>query len=193
MFTYRNINNLILLVTFLLTAGSMGLIACSGGENGSQTEQAETAQEATKQEEIQEDSGKEEAEEDSSARVIEIEGLDTLKFTVTEITASPGEEITVELVNNSSMPANAMSHNFVLLKKATNPGEFNQKVLQAGNNGVVPDELNEFVIANTGMVAGGESKSVTFTVPEEPGEYDYICTFPGHFAAGMKGKLIVKE
>ena len=32
----------------------------------------------------------------------------------------------------------------------------------------------------------------TFKVPAEAGSYDYICSFPGHFAAGMRGKLVVK-
>jgi uncharacterized cupredoxin-like copper-binding protein len=33
---------------------------------------------------------------------------------------------------------------------------------------------------------------VTFTVPKKPGVYTFICTFPGHFAGGMKGTLTVK-
>lgn len=181
MLKYNNISGFLFFALCSLIIGSMGLIAC-GGDNGTQSDQAETAQETMQ----------EERQEDASARVIEIEGLDSLKFTVTEINAEPGEEITVELINNSSMPASAMSHNFVLLKKGTNAGEFNNKVLEKSKVGNIPEELNEFVIADSGMVAGGESKSVTFTVPEEPGEYEYICTFPGHYAAGMKGKLIVK-
>jgi azurin len=52
--------------------------------------------------------------------------------------------------------------------------------------------MSDQIIAHTGLVAGGESDTVTFTAPEEPGDYEYICTFPGHFAAGMKGTLTVK-
>ena len=33
---------------------------------------------------------------------------------------------------------------------------------------------------------------VTFDAPTEPGEYVYLCSFPGHYAAGMKGLLVVK-
>jgi len=30
-------------------------------------------------------------------------------------------------------------------------------------------------------------------VPAAPGSYPYVCTFPGHFVAGMKGNLVVKK
>jgi uncharacterized cupredoxin-like copper-binding protein len=31
----------------------------------------------------------------------------------------------------------------------------------------------------------------TFTVPDEPGEYQVICSIPGHLELGMTGTLIV--
>lgn len=53
----------------------------------------------------------------AEARTIEIEGIDSLKFSVTQISAKPGERLTVKLINKTSLPPVAMSHNFVLLKK----------------------------------------------------------------------------
>ncbi|MDX1586785.1 MAG: SDR family oxidoreductase, partial [Balneolaceae bacterium] len=44
----------------------------------------------------------------------------------------------------------------------------------------------------TDMVGGGETTEVTFNAPEEAGDYEYLCSFPGHFAAGMKGILSVQ-
>ena len=38
----------------------------------------------------------------------------------------------------------------------------------------------------------GETVEVTFDAPKAPGVYTFICTFPGHFLAGMKGTLTVK-
>ncbi|MEM7007636.1 MAG: plastocyanin/azurin family copper-binding protein [Thermodesulfobacteriota bacterium] len=125
-------------------------------------------------------------------KVVEVKGLDNFQFSVTEITAKPGEEITVKLVNDSKLPAQVMSHNFVLLKQSTDPKTFNDAVLAASPQGVVPEDMNDQLIANTGQVGGGDNKSVTFKTPSAPGEYIYICTFPGHFAAGMKGKLIIQ-
>jgi len=128
------------------------------------------------------------------AKTIEIEGLDSLKFDTETITVKPGEEVTIKLVNNTELPANAMSHNWVLLVAAADAEAYDQAATQAGaDNDYMPADMDDQVIAATGMVAGGESETVTFTAPEEPGDYEYICTFPGHFAAGMKGVLKVEK
>ena len=41
------------------------------------------------------------------------------------------------------------------------------------------------------VVDPGETSRVTITI-REPGRYTFYCTFPGHRAAGMKGRLIVQ-
>ena len=46
------------------------------------------------------------------------------------------------------------------------------------------------MIAKTKVLGGGESDSVTFSI-KEAGEYQYLCSFPGHFAL-MQGKITVK-
>jgi azurin len=48
------------------------------------------------------------------------------------------------------------------------------------------------VIAHTGLAGAGETVEVTFKVPAAAGEYPFLCSFPGHFQAGMKGTLAVK-
>lgn len=168
-----------LILVSLGMIGTIGLSACGGGETDTESGQTETTEQAAET-------------QSAEARVIEIEGLDSLKFDVTEITAKPGEKITVKLVNKTALPPNVMSHNFALLNKDTDPAAFANEVLEKSELGDIPEGMMDRVIVDTGMVAGGETKSVTFTVPEEPGEYTYICTFPGHFAAGMTGTLIVK-
>lgn len=63
--------------------------------------------------------------------------------------------------------------------------------MQAGStNDYVPED--DAVIAYTPMSQPGETVEVTFTVPEESGEYGYLCTFPGHWAT-MQGTMIVEE
>ena len=37
----------------------------------------------------------------------------------------------------------------------------------------------------------GESATLEFTSPSEPGEYQVVCGTPGHLELGMKGTLIV--
>lgn len=129
----------------------------------------------------------------AQAKTVEIVGQNNLKFSVEKITATPGEKLTIKLSNNTQLPASAMSHNFVLLKQDADPHAFDQAASQAKGNDYIPESKSDEIIAHTGLVAGGETDSVTFEAPSEPGTYIYICTFPGHFAAGMKGKLVVKS
>ncbi|MGB7290987.1 MAG: plastocyanin/azurin family copper-binding protein [Thermodesulfobacteriota bacterium] len=128
----------------------------------------------------------------AQSATIDIEGMDTLRFSVTQINAKPGEKVTVKLTNKTSLPPVAMSHNFVLLKTGADPGAIANAALEAKDSGYIPKDMMDKIIAHTGLVAGGETKSVTFNAPKEPGHYTYICTFPGHYAAGMKGTLTIK-
>lgn len=45
---------------------------------------------------------------------------------------------------------------------------------------------------NTGLLDPGQEKVVSFRAPDQPGEYPFICTVPGHAQLGMAGKLVVK-
>ena len=51
--------------------------------------------------------------------------------------------------------------------------------------------LNHDVIAFTKLLGPDESDTITFTAPKESGAYEYVCTFPGHFAM-MRGTMKVK-
>lgn len=125
-------------------------------------------------------------------KTVDIVGKDSLKFSVEQITVEPGESVTVKLSNDTTMPAQAMSHNWVLLTAQADPQAFNSAAMTARDNDYIPADKSGQIIAHTEMLAGGKSDTVTFKAPSKPGEYPYICTFPGHFAAGMKGTLIVK-
>ena len=125
-------------------------------------------------------------------KTIEMDGTDNMKFTVTEITAEPGQKIHVELTTVSEYPKAAMAHNFVLLQANADATEVANTSARAVENEYIAPSMTDQIIAYTGMAGGGETVEVTFTAPEEPGEYEYICTFPGHYSGGMKGTLIVK-
>jgi azurin len=56
----------------------------------------------------------------------------------------------------------------------------------------IPADKSE-ILAHTNLVKSGESVKVTFTAPTEPGDYTYLCTFPGHYLMGMKGTLVVER
>lgn len=126
------------------------------------------------------------------ARTVEITGGDNMKFDKTEITARPGETLRVVLKNIGTMPKTAMGHNFVLLKLGVDQVEFNTAAFNARETDFIPPAKKADVIANTPLSGPGETVEVTFKVPAKAGSYPYLCSFPGHFALGMRGMLVVK-
>lgn len=89
--------------------------------------------------------------------------------------------------------ADAMPHNLVI----TSPGTMQEVAVAAGampspadniTKAYVPDTPN--VLASLSMVQPDASESLSFTAPSESGEYDYVCTFPGHWVR-MYGVMLV--
>jgi uncharacterized cupredoxin-like copper-binding protein len=105
-----------------------------------------------------------------------------LSFTMTdfafdpnEFTVPAGEEITLHVTHHGTM-----EHNFIIMKYATNAGDmFDEE-----------DKVNIFWEV---ALQPGESETVLFTAPSQPGTYQIICGMPGHLQSGMIGKLIVTE
>jgi azurin len=125
-------------------------------------------------------------------RTIELTGGDDMKYNLPKIEAKPGETLHVVLKSVGTIPKIAMAHNFVLLKLGTDATEFNKASMNARETDYVPQELKAQVVASTKLAGPGETVEVTFKVPATAGTYSYMCTFPGHYAAGMKGELVVK-
>ena len=126
------------------------------------------------------------------ARTIELTGDDKMKFDKEEITAKPGETIRVVLKAVGQMPKTIMAHNFVLLKPGVDAVEFNKAAFNARETGFIPPDKKDDIIAATALAGAGETVEITFKAPAKPGSYNFICSFPGHFAMGMRGKLVVK-
>jgi azurin len=126
-------------------------------------------------------------------RVVAMTGNDAMQYSVKRIDAKPGEKIKVVLTAVGSMPKAEMAHNFVLLAKGTDASSFAMAAAMARDTGYIPAAKKSSILAMTPqMVGAGEKTEVVFDAPKEPGEYTYICTFPGHFIGGMKGVLVVK-
>jgi azurin len=124
-------------------------------------------------------------------RVIEITANDTMKYSVTTIEAKAGEQLKVVLTNIGQLPKEAMGHNWVLLKAGTDGLAFVTAASTARDTDYIPAALKDQVIASTPIIGPRKSAEVVFTVPAA-GEYPFLCSFPAHYAVGMKGTLIVK-
>jgi azurin len=127
----------------------------------------------------------------AAARVVTITGTDAMKFDPNTIQAKPGERLKVVLKAVGTLPKVAMAHNFVLLAAGTDVTAFVNASALARPDFIAP-ALKKQVLASTGLAGAGETVSVELTAPSKPGQYPFVCSFPGHFISGMKGMLVVK-
>lgn len=114
---------------------------------------------------------------------------DGMRFNVRKIKVKSGQKIKLTLKHNGKLDKKIMGHNIVFLRKNVKLSDFAVKAMAAKDNDYIPEGTQE-VIAYTKMLGGGETTQIEFTAPD-PGTYEYICSFPGHFGM-MKGKLIVE-
>ena len=126
------------------------------------------------------------------ARLVEITGADDMKFSVTTIDAKPGETLRIRLLNKGTLPKIAMAHNVVVLKLGAKQIEFSNAAALARATDFIPPDMKDQVLAATTLAGPGETVETTFKVPSAAGSYPFICSFPGHFAAGMRGNIVVK-
>ena len=130
---------------------------------------------------------------EAPVRTIDIVGTDDMKYSLNRITAEPGEQIRIRLVSKGVIPKVAMAHNVVVVKIGTDIETMLKEGAPYRDNDFIAPAMMQQVIAKTSFAGPGERVQVTFTVPTTPGEYPFLCTFAGHYQAGMKGTLMVGQ
>ena len=55
-----------------------------------------------------------------------------------------------------------------------------------------PKEFEKDILAGTKVIEPGQKETIKLNAPTTEGEYEYVCTMPGHFVV-MWGKLIVTK
>lgn len=121
---------------------------------------------------------------------IALEGDDQMKYDKTLFKVKAGQEVKLKLTNVGKLPAAAMSHNVVILHQGTNVQEFGEAAVTAKDSEHIPQNMLADVVAHTKMLGPGESDEITFKL-DDPGVYDFICTFPGHWGT-MRGKIVAE-
>jgi azurin len=124
-------------------------------------------------------------------RTIKITGNDAMQFSVKRIDAKPGEKLKIVLTVQGSMGKAEMAHNWVLLAAGTDVAQFIMAAAMARTTAHIPAAKKAQVLAATGLAGAGETVTVELAAPGAPGEYVFVCTFPGHYNGGMVGKLVV--
>jgi uncharacterized cupredoxin-like copper-binding protein len=95
-------------------------------------------------------------------------------FVPREITAPAGAKIKLTLVNKGEQPHEVA---FMLAGKEASPP------FTLGDENNVTWELE---------LAPGAEQTITYQVPDQPGEYQMVCGIPGHLEHGMQGTLFVR-
>ncbi|MFK7768366.1 MAG: c-type cytochrome [Mariniblastus sp.] len=126
-----------------------------------------------------------------TVRVILIHTVDEeMRYDIPWFAVEAGTEVQLILKNED-----LMAHNLVV----TMPDALQEVALQAAADGpaigksgkqYVPD--SDKVLFATDMVPSEKQARVTFTAPANPGEYPYVCTFPGHWMR-MYGVMVVTK
>lgn len=135
------------------------------------------------------------ADSTAAPRIIKLRaGVDNaMKFDVSTITVAPGETIRVILTNHMTLPKDVMGHNWVLLTAGTDPIAFAAAAAPEVANGYIPAKMKDKVLAAIAVLGPNETGEITFIAPTAPGQYPFLCSFPAHCLAGMKGALVVRK
>lgn len=117
-----------------------------------------------------------------------IEGNDLMQFNTDKLEAVEGQTVTLTLKHTGQMSGDVMGHNWVLLATGTDVAAFGGAAVAAKENGYIPEDMVESVVAFTETIGGGQESTVTFTAPKA-GYYTFICSFPGHYGV-MQGTFV---
>ena len=174
----------------IVALGLLFLVSCG------KDQQVNTLQKTSKETKL-ETTKKKNKTEDKTNVVVDAKGVanvtitsnDGMRFDVRKINVSSGQKVRVTLTHTGKLDKRIMGHNVVFLTNGVKPSAFAVKAAAARDNDYIPEGTTE-VIAHTKMIGGGETTVIEFIAPEA-GTYNYICSFPGHYAM-MKGKLIVE-
>ena len=102
-----------------------------------------------------------------------------------------GKPVEIILINEDVMP-----HNLVIVT----PGAVEEVGKAAEKMAPEPDAQGRIhvpaspkVLQATKMVEAGQQAKLSFTAPSEPGDYQYVCTFPGHWMRMLGTLAVVKD
>ena len=113
-----------------------------------------------------------------------------LLFTKDKFTVKAGQPVKLVFSN-----PDATEHNLLILAKDTPIEEIGEKSNlmaadpQAAKKQFIPDDKR--ILHASKMLKVGQTQTLRFKAPAQPGTYPFLCTFPGHWTI-MKGEMIVK-
>jgi putative membrane-bound dehydrogenase-like protein len=111
-----------------------------------------------------------------------------MKYDISEFTVEAGKEVTITFENPDFMQHNLLILATGSLEKVGKAADAMASESGAAEKNYVPDMPE--VLFNTPLVNPEQTVTLSFTAPAEPGEYPFVCTFPGHWRI-MQGVMKV--
>lgn len=119
-----------------------------------------------------------------------------MRYDTAKIVVTAGKPFQIVFENKDMMP-----HNILFVKPGTRQAVAEEvqtmkpDKLDSEGRAYVPGDgktLDPRVIAASPLVELGKKHILNITAPTEPGNYEYVCTFPGHWTI-MWGTLVVEK
>jgi glucose/arabinose dehydrogenase/azurin len=124
-------------------------------------------------------------------QVVRIETIpEKLSFDLKWFAVEAGKPVQIVLVNPDAMPHNLIVGRPGSLQEIGTDGGAMPMPTDPTVKPFVPD--SPLVLQATRLLQEGETDRLGFLAPRQPGEYVYVCTFPGHWIR-MYGVMLVVE
>ena len=111
-------------------------------------------------------------------------------FDLSWFVVQAGKPVQIQLTNADAMPHNLVIGQPGSMQEIGTTGGAMPPPADPEAKAYVPD--TPLVLQSTRLVSAGDVARLTFTAPATPGEYVYVCTFPGHWVR-MYGVMLVVE
>ena len=119
-------------------------------------------------------------------QTVSVQGIEGLKFSLGSFEVKAGSRVKLDFANTSDM-----LHNLVVVKPGMG-AKVGEAALKLGLDGQKMDYVptSDDVLFNTSLLEPQKAQAIYFVAPTTPGEYSYVCTFPGHYLT-MQGTMRV--
>ncbi len=107
-----------------------------------------------------------------------------LKYNLNNFSVKAGSKVKVTFLNPDVIP-----HNLLIVEPGSR-AEIGNQAIAMGADAVKKAPKNSKILHGTKMLEAGQKETLEFTAPSKPGDYEFICTFPGHWAV-MNGIMKV--
>jgi len=107
-----------------------------------------------------------------------------LKYNLNNFSVKAGSKVKITFLNPDVIP-----HNLLIVEPGSR-AEIGNQAIAMGADAVKKAPKNSKILHGTKMLEAGQKETLEFTAPSKPGDYEFICTFPGHWAV-MNGIMKV--